>query len=137
MMKNRIINLLRNAAFVCACAALCTGCERDLSDDAVPAPFPNTADIYTDNPVNLTDEFFISFDPASGANTEAFGTDDDVSYLGTSSIRLDVPADNDPNGTFVGGIFRDRGAGRNLTQYNVLSFWAKASTTATFGPFGF
>jgi hypothetical protein len=137
MIKSNIIKVLRNATVIGACLAIFTGCERDLSDDAILAPFPNIADIYTDNPVNLTDEFFISFDPAVGANTEAFGTDDDVSYVGTSSIRLDVPADNDPNGTFVGGIFRDRGAGRNLTQYNVLSFWAKASRTATFGPFGY
>ena len=33
------------------------GCERDLSEDAVAATFPSTAEVYTDAPVGLTDEF--------------------------------------------------------------------------------
>ncbi|WP_236669009.1 glycosyl hydrolase family 16 [Aquimarina mytili] len=116
---------------------LLSSCERDLSDDAVFATFPNTADIFTDSPVGLTDEFFKSFDPALGANPEAFGTDDNVAYEGSSSIRIDVPAPNDPNGSFVGGIFLDRGEGRDLTGYTALSFWARGSTTATIGLVGF
>jgi len=114
-----------------------SGCERDISDDAVLAEFPNTAEIYTDNPVGLTDEFFISFDPAGGANPEAFGTDDTESFLGSSSIRIDVPAPDDPNGGFIGGIFKDRGEGRNLTGFDALTFWIKASRTATFDQVGF
>jgi hypothetical protein len=113
------------------------GCERDLTDEAVLATFPTTAEIYTDNPVGLTDDFFISFDPAVGANPEAFGTDDNESYEGTSSIRIDVPGPNDPNGTFAGCIFRDRGEGRNLTGYDALTFWAKGSTTGVLGEVGF
>lgn len=113
------------------------GCDRDISDDAVPATFPNIADIFTDAPVNLTDEFFESFDPAAGANPNGFGTDDNEAYVGTSSIRIDVPAPNDPDGGFIGGIFRDRGDGRDLTNYDALTFWAKGSTTATIGTVGF
>jgi len=113
------------------------GCERDLSEDAVLATFPSTAEVYTDAPVSLTDEFFISFNPAEGANPNGFGTDDNVAYQGNSSIRIDVPGVNDPNGTFIGGIFRDRGDGRNLTGYDALTFWAKGSTTATVGLVGF
>lgn len=113
------------------------GCERDLSEFAVPATFPGLAEVYTDAPVNLTDEFFISFNPAEGANPNGFGTDDNVAYQGNSSIRIDVPGVDDPNGTFIGGIFRDRGDGRNLTGYDALTFWAKGSTTATVGLFGF
>lgn len=114
-----------------------TSCEREISDAAVPAIFPTTAEVYTDNPVGLTDDFFESFDPALGANTEAFGTDESEAYLGESSIRLDIPAPNDPNGGFIGGIFRDRGEGRNLTNYDALTFWIKASRTATFDQIGF
>ncbi|MFP4847064.1 Ig-like domain-containing protein [Winogradskyella sp. PE311] len=116
---------------------IAVGCERDISDDATESTFPNTADIFTDAPVGLTDDFFKSFDPAGGANTEGFGTDDDVSFEGTTSIRIDVPAPNDPNGGFIGGIFKDRGAGRNLTGYDALTFWAKGSTTGTIGEVGF
>ena len=112
-------------------------CERDVSDDAVPAIFPTTGEVYTDAPVGLTDQFFDSFDPVGGANPEAFGTDDNEAYLGNSSIRIDVPQPNDPNGSFVGGIFKDRGEGRNLTGYDALTFWIKGSTTATVGTLGF
>lgn len=107
------------------------GCERDLSDEVVFATFPTTAEIYTDAPVGLTDEFFISFDPAVGANTEGFGTDDNEAFEGTSSIRIDVPSPTDPDGNFIGGIFRDRGEGRDLSGYDALTFWAKGSLTGT------
>ncbi|MAB47348.1 MAG: carbohydrate-binding protein [Flavobacteriaceae bacterium] len=113
------------------------GCERDLPADAPLATFPNIADVFTDVPVNLTDEFFISFDPSGGANVNGFGTDENEAYQGTTSIRIDVPAANNPDGGFIGGIFRDRGEGRNLTQYDALTFWAKGSTTGTIGEVGF
>jgi len=113
------------------------GCERDLPEDAPLATFPNIAEVFTDAPVNLTDEFFISFDPAGGANVDGFGTDENEAFEGTTSIRIDVPAANDPNGGFIGGIFRDRGAGRNLTQYDALTFYARGSTTGTLGTVGF
>ena len=112
-------------------------CERDASDDSVLASFSSTADIFTDAPVGLTDAFFESFDPATGANPTGFNTDNEVSYVGSSSIRIDVPAPNDPNGGYIGGIFRDRGQGRNLTGYDALTFWVKGSTTATIGTAGF
>lgn len=114
-----------------------TNCEREVSDDAILATYPSFGDIFTDAPVGLTDQFFESFDPASGANTEGFGTDNNVAYAGSTSIRIDVPAPNDPNGGYIGGIFRDRGAGRNLTGFDALTFWIKGSTTAVVGEVGF
>lgn len=110
---------------------LLSSCEREISDDAVLATFPTTGDIFTDNPVGLTDEFFISFDPAFGANTAGFGTDDNEVFQGTSSIRIDVPSPTDPEGNFIGGIFRDRGEGRDLSGYDALTFWAKGTLTGT------
>lgn len=110
---------------------IAVSCERDISDDAVPAEFPSNGDIFIDAPVGLTDEFFISFDPVEGANVNGFGTDENETYLGTSSIRIDIPAPNDPEGGFIGGIFTDRGEGRNLTGYDALTFWAKGTTSAT------
>ncbi|RRO11915.1 Ig-like domain-containing protein [Flavobacteriaceae bacterium 14752] len=119
------------------CLAIFSGCERDISDDAVLASFPNTAEVYTDNPVGLTDEFFISIDPLEGANPEAFGTDDNESFLGSSSIKIAVPGPNNPDGNFVGGIFRDRGEGRDLTGFDALTFWAKGSVNGTLSNVGF
>ena len=111
-------------------------CEREFSEDITLATFPTIPEVFTDNPVNLTDEFFISFDPADGANVNGFDTDSDA-YKGTQAIKIDVPAPNDPDGGFIGGIFLDRGEGRNLTEYTALTFWAKGSTTASVGLFGF
>ena len=111
-------------------------CEREFSEDITLATFPTIPEVFTDNPVNLTDEFFISFNPADGANVNGFDTDSDA-YKGTQAIKIDVPAPNDPDGGFIGGIFLDRGEGRNLTEYTALTFWAKGSTTATVGLFGF
>jgi hypothetical protein len=115
-----------------------TNCEREISDDAVDATFPKTADIYTDNPIGLTDIFFHSDDPADGANPTGFNVDNNEAYVGRKSIRIDVPEPNDPNGGYVGGVFIDRGNGRNLTSYDALTFYVKASRTVTSGvTFGF
>ena len=119
--------------------AVISGCERDFSDDVQFATFNNNGDIFTDAPVGLTDEFFDSFNPAgpNPANPEGFGTDDNVAFMGTSSIRIDVPAPDDPDGSFIGGIFLDRGDGRDLTGFDALTFYTKGSTTATIGEVGF
>ncbi len=117
--------------------AVIISCDREISEDFELATFPATADIYTDSPVGLTDEFFESFDPATGANTEGFGTDQNEAYEGNSSIRIDVPSPTDPNGGYIGGIFRDRGEGRDLTGFDALTFWAKGSTTTTIDNVGF
>lgn len=108
-----------------------TNCEREISDDAVAATYPKTADIYTDNPIGLTDVFFHSNDPAEGANPAGFNVDNKEAYVGRRSIRIDVPEPNDPNGGYVGGVFIDRGEGRNLTKYDALTFYVKASRTVT------
>ena len=131
------INNINKALVLLAVISVMFACERGLSDDVEFASFPTTGDIFTDAPVGLTDEFFVSFDPAGGANTQGFGTDDNVAFEGSSSIRIDVPAPNDPNGGFIGGIFLDRGTGRDLSGYDALTFWARASTTASIGLFGF
>lgn len=115
-----------------------TSCERDPSDEVVFATFPNTPDVFTDDPVGLTDEFFESFAPSEGYNTDdTFDVVSDVAFEGSSSIRIDVPSSDNPNGFLAGGIFRDRGDGRDLTGYDALTFWAKASTTATLASVGF
>lgn len=125
------------ATFLFLLAFSITSCERELSEKAEFATYGTTGDIFTDAPVGLTDQFFVSFDPADGANTEGFGTDESVTYQGASAIRIDVPAGDDANGGFIGGIFVDRGNGRNLTGYDALTFWAKGGTTATIGLVGF
>ncbi|MBC8756406.1 hypothetical protein H2O64_17150 [Kordia sp. YSTF-M3] len=130
-MQTKKLTYIKKALLASLVIAMTVSCERDISDDAIEATFPNTPDIFTDAPVGLTDEFFTSFDPAVGANTEGFGTDENVAYEGTSSIRIDVPSPSDPDGNFIGGIFKDRGEGRDLSGYDALTFWAKGTLTGS------
>jgi hypothetical protein len=125
----KVLTYLKNTLLASLVIALTVSCERDISDDAVEATFPNTPDIFTDAPVGLTDQFFESFNPIFGANANGFGTDENEAYEGSASIRIDVPGPNDPDGGFIGGIFRDRGAGRDLSGYDALTFWAKGTVT--------
>ena len=136
MKKNNI-----TSRFTIALAGLfvlvAVSCERGFSDEIALATYPETPEVFTDVPVGLTDAFFVSFDPADGANVNGFGTDESEAYKGTTSIRIEVPGDQDPEGTYIGGIFLDRGNGRDLSRYDAMTFWAKGSTTATVGSFGF
>lgn len=137
-MKYKFIRKLNFSSFgLIALALFFSSCEREVSDNITAASYPRVGEIFTDAPVGLTDAFFESFDPATGANPNGFNTDNEVAYEGNSSIRIDVPAPNDPDGGYIGGIFRDRGNGRNLSGFDALTFWVKGSTTATIGTVGF
>jgi hypothetical protein len=72
-----------------------------------------------------------------GSKFSAWSVDTDVSYKGNASMRFDVPNSNDPQGNYAGGILRVDGAGRNLTDFDALTFWAKASQGVTIGEIGF
>ncbi|MDB4293025.1 Ig-like domain-containing protein [Maribacter sp.] len=117
------------------------GCERDLSDEVEFATFPSTAEIFTDAPVGLGTDFYFPFGPDAGnpvgSKFTAWSVDDETSYKGTSSMRIDVPNANDPEGNYAGGILRIDGAGRDLSDYDALTFWAKASQGANIGEIGF
>ena len=68
-----------------------------------------------------------------------FRSDNTTAYLGTSSMRIDVPSGNDVTGNYAGAILRVDGvnSGRNLTGYDALTFWAKGSTTGAITEIGF
>jgi hypothetical protein len=120
---------------------LFSSCERDISDDSTLATYPNTADIFTDAPVGMGSNFYLPYGPDStnpvGSKPTAWSVDNLVSYQGTASMRFDVPNANDPEGNFAGALFKVDGGGRNLTNYNVLTFWAKASQGCTISEIGF
>lgn len=51
-------------------------------------------------------------------------------------MRIDVPRVNDVRGSYAGGSYY-LASGRNLSVYNVLTFWAKATKNATLNEVGF
>ncbi|MFK8059811.1 MAG: glycosyl hydrolase family 16 [Polaribacter sp.] len=118
-----------------------TGCERELSDDVVEATFSSTAEIFTDTPVGMGTDFYFPYigEPSNplGSKLTAWSIDTDISYQGSASMRFDVPNAADPEGNFAGALFKIDGAGRNLTKYNVLTFWARASQGCSIAEIGF
>ncbi|MEN8776816.1 MAG: glycosyl hydrolase family 16 [Polaribacter sp.] len=110
------------------------GCEREISGEAVVASFSSTADVFIDSPVGMGSDFYF---PYAGSKLTAWSVDENEAYQGTASMRFDVPNEDDSNGNYAGAIFRIEGAGRDLSQYDALTFWVKASQGVTIGEFGF
>jgi hypothetical protein len=108
------------------------GCKkRDVADLQNPE-FPNTADVFIDD--FTSDLAYAAF---GGSDVKAFQVDNQVSYGGTKqSMRFDVPDANSPNGSYAGGVFFSK-TGRNLSGYNALTFYIKATQAATIGVLGF
>ncbi|WP_170179724.1 glycosyl hydrolase family 16 [Flavivirga rizhaonensis] len=115
---------------------IAVSCERELSDEAVFATFPTTAEVFIDAPVGMGTNFYF---PYNGSKATAWSVDNEVSYEGTASMRFDVPNANDPEGNYAGAIFRidGEGSGRDLSGFDALTFWAKASQAVTIGEVGF
>ena len=108
------------------------GCERALSEDVVLATYSPSPDVYIDG-FSSGLEYY----PYLNSKYEAFSVDTEEKYKGSSSMRFDVPVEGDPAGAYAGAIFRDDNGGRNLTQYDALTFWAKATQSAKINDIGF
>ncbi len=120
--------------FLSASLALFYSCERGFSDDVQYATFASTGDVFLDAPVGLGSDFYFPF---LNSKATAFSVDEKEGFESEASIRIDVPNANDPEGSFAGAIFRIDGAGRDLTRFDALTFYAKASQGVIIGEIGF
>ena len=111
-------------------------CERELSDDIQIAGFSPEGEIFTDNFIGLGSDFYLPYNDGF-AKLDIFEVDSDVSYVGSASLRIDVPNSTDPDGVYAGAFFRVDGAGRDLTGYDALTFWIKSTGSPTIQRFGF
>jgi len=109
-------------------------CERDISDEVEFATLSKTGEIFTDSPIGLGTDFYF---PYTGSKENAWSVDENEGYESQASMRFDVPNANDPDGNFAGGILRVDGSGRDLTEFDALTFWAKASQGVVIGAIGF
>ena len=126
MMKLIKLVLIWNLALI-----LITSCEPDDSD-AVPSTLDRTAEIFIDGFSGGLD-----YQAFGDSKVTAFEVDGDITYENSdASMRFDVPNADDPESGYAGGIFFDE-AGRNLTDYNVLTFWGRASQSAIIQELGF
>jgi len=117
-----------------AIIAIPTGCKREISDDAVLPTYPKTGEIFTDNFIGLGSDFYLPF---GDAKPDVFSVDMNEGYESNSSVRIDVPNVTDPSGTYAGAIFRVDGVGRDLSGFDALTFYVKASTGTILGEVGF
>jgi hypothetical protein len=106
-----------------------TGCKRDTSTLS-PAEYPTNGDVYIDGFSGGLD-----YEAFSNSKLDAFEVDYKEKYKGTSSMRITVPSVNDPSGWFAGGAYISYP--RDLSGYNAITFWGKASQVATVALVGF
>lgn len=128
-MKTYSIFSSKKTSLVLMSLLLILGCQNEVSDlrDIDATVSQNT------NPDVFIDTFSGGLDYAAFKDTDYLGfqVDSDVTYNGSSaSMRFDVPNVGDPDGAYTGGAFFST-AGRNLSGYNVLTFWAKALQAST------
>lgn len=106
------------------------GCQPD-DEDLVEATFPNIAEVFID-----TFSAGLQYDAFGTSKVTAFDVDTDVTFSGNAAMRFDIPNTSDPEGGFAGGVF-STAVGRNLTDYNVLTFYARASRGETINEIGY
>jgi len=133
-MKNTNFKLFRNSLLLVLILLINYSCERDLSDDATNATYPKTAEIFIEDVVAMGSNFYF---PYGGSKPSAWTIDRQLGYNSNASMRFDVPNADDPAGSYAGAIFRTEGAGRDLTGYDALTFYVKASRGVAIAEFGF
>ncbi len=122
-MKKKYYLFQTKIIFIIISLLIFTGCERD-PDLLEPATYPDIPEVFIDG-------FSVGLNYAAfgGSKVTAFDVDKEVKYNGTASMRIEVPDFEDPMGAYAGGVYFTNVA-RNLSGYDALTFWAKASQPA-------
>jgi hypothetical protein len=126
-MKNRKYNYTTITLITALFLAISFSCEREF-DNMTPAEFPSNGDVFIDG-------FSAGLAYEAYGDVTAFDVDTDVKYKGESSMRFAVP-DEGETGGFAGGRFITS-TPRDLSGYDALTFWAKATKGATIDVIGF
>lgn len=133
MIMKKNLSLLQVCRFLLVLAVLISaGCKKRGIDELETPNFPSIADVFIDD--FSSDLAYAAF---GGSDVKAFEVDKLVGFGGTrASMRFDVPDANSPNGSYAGGVFYSK-TGRNLTGFNAISFYIKATQAANIGVVGF
>ena len=116
-------------AFIVLAGVSCK--KRDISE-LEATTFPARAEVFIDD---FTPD--LTYDAFGGSDVKAFQIDKKETYEGSAaSIRFAVPDENDPAGAYAGGVFRSR-TGRDLSGFNAITFYIKASQAVNVGVIGF
>lgn len=131
-MKTMYTYISKLVAAVLFSALLFISCERSI--DGLSEPTRNQ------NPEVFIDGFSagLEYYPFGDSKFTAFSVDTRNAFGDRgSSMRFDIPNVGDPAGPYAGAIFKDENGGRDLSQYNALTFYAKATKAATINEIGF
>ncbi len=130
-MTTRLLKYIAAIPFLALLLLVVPGCKRDIATLA-QATYPANGDVFIDAfSKNLVYAAF------GGTVPTAFQVDSTITYNhSTASMRFAVPDKNDPAGSYAGGSFFVTD-GRDLSGYDALVFWAKATAPETVGVFGF
>ncbi len=107
---------------------LTVSCERELSDEVEFARHSENGEIFIDGFVGGLDYF-----PFGGSFEEAFSVETNEAYKGGASMRFDIPS----FGVGYGGATFPSTGYRDLSNFDALTFWAKASLGADINEIGF
>lgn len=128
MKKLNNINTLMVITLLLLMASACKPDDADL----MPASYPV-------NPKVFIDDFSAGLEYAAfgGSDVTAFDIEFVETYGGSAaSMRFAVPNVNAAEGAYAGGVFFVAG-GRDLSSFTALTFYAKASKSATIDVIGF
>ncbi|MFO7575376.1 MAG: hypothetical protein R6W67_09495 [Bacteroidales bacterium] len=107
------------------------GCERDITELS-PATYPTNPEVFIDG-----FSAGLNYAAFGGSVPTAFDVDNDITWNNSkASMKFEVPNENDPRGAYAGGTYFTE-APRDLSGYNALTFWAKASQSASLDVVGF
>lgn len=112
------------AALLAAAVLGATGCGHDTAGLGLA---PGDTD-----PVVFVDDFGngVGYQAFAGSKLNAVTIDTAIKHGGSASLKVTVPGPGDPSGGYAGGAFTTVRP-RDPSGYNALTFWARASRTAT------
>lgn len=107
------------------------GCERSI-DELEPATYPTNPNVFIN-----TFSSGLNYAAFGGSVPTAFQVDENETIEGSeASMRFEVPDVNDPRGAYAGGSFFTE-VGRDLSGYDALTFWIRATKAAEIDILGF
>ena len=129
-MKSKKLIYKINFAFIGLFLIL--GCEKRDLDELQPLTFSSSGEVFLDG---FTGD--LEYAAFGNSDVTAFDVDQDVTFNGSEqSMRFAVPDEGSADGAFAGGAFTSS-SGRDLSGYNALTFYLRASQPATIGELGF
>jgi hypothetical protein len=105
------------------------GCRDD--GPLAPAELPSEGEVFLDQYGSG-----VTFQAFAGSKLDAVQVDATVAQSGSASLRVAVPGAGDPTGGYAGGAFTTT-VPRDLSDFDALTFWARAATAAELDVAGF